>query len=472
MGIDAAVIGLYLLLMLAAGWWGLRRARSSEDFLLAGRRLGPVLYAGTMSAVVLGGASTIGGVRLGYLYGISGMWLVLMLGLGLITLSAAFARKLSRMRVYTLPEMLERRYNAPGRLIGGLVMTAYDLMVAVTATLAIGTVVDVLLGVPRIPAILVGGGIVVVYSVLGGMWSITITDMLQFVIMTIGIFAVLLPVGLRTAGGLDGLRGKLPGSAFDLTAIGGGTITTYFLIYFFGIIIGQDIWQRVFTARDARVATVAGVGAGVYCILYAVAGAVIGMCAAALYPGLENPDKAFATIADGILPVGIKGLVLAAALAAVMSTASACLLASSTILANDVYGRAVRGEDAVRTVGENRVWTLACGAVMVVLAVLVQDVVAALTVAYNLLVGALLVPVVGALLWRRGTSTGALAAMCVGSVVVVALMATQGLLANEPIYYGLAASAATFVVVSLLTPATDPTRLAAWDRRLRGEQLA
>ncbi len=470
MAIDAAVIGLYLLLMLAAGWWGMRRARSSEDFLLAGRRLGPVLYAGTLSAVVLGGASTIGGVSLGYIHGISGMWLVLMLGLGLITLSAVFARKLSRMRVYTLPEMLERRYNASGRLISGLVMTAYDLMVAVTATLAIGTVVDVLLGVPRIPAILVGGGIVVIYSVLGGMWSLTMTDIAQFAIMTIGIFAVLLPLGLASAGGVDGLRAALPESAFDPFALGGATITTYFLIYFFGIIIGQDIWQRVFTAREGLVATYAGVAAGVYCLLYAVAGAVIGMCAAALYPGLVNPDTAFATIADGVLPVGIKGLVLAAALAAIMSTASACLLASSTILANDVYGRAVRGQDTVRSVGENRAWTLACGLVMVALACLVQDVVAALTVAYNLLVGALLVPVIGALLWRRGTATGALSAMCVGSVVVITLMVTQGLLANEPIYYGLASSAVIFVVVSLLTRTTDPGQLAAWDRRLRGER--
>lgn len=471
MAIDIAIIVIYVLLMLGAGWVGLRRAKSSEDFLLAGRRLGPVMYAGTLSAVVLGGASTIGGVRLGYIYGISGMWLVLMLGLGLITLSALFARKLSQMRVYTLPEMLERRYDASGRLIGGIVMTAYDLMVAVTATLAIGTVVDVLLGVPRIPAIIVGGGVVVVYSVLGGMWSLTLTDIVQFIIMTIGIFAILLPMGLAAAGGLDGLRAGLPESAFDLTAIGGGTILTYFLIYFFGIIIGQDIWQRVFTARDAKVATVAGVGAGLYCVLYAVAGAVIGMSAAALYPDLENPDNAFATIADGILPVGVKGLVLAAALAAIMSTASACLLASSTILANDVYGRMVRGDDTVRTVGENRAWTLGCGVVMVVLACLVQDVVAALTVAYNLLVGALLVPVIGALVWRRATAVGALAAMVLGSVVVVFFMVTRGLLANEPIYFGLAASAVTFVVASLTTPATDPARLAAWDRRLRGESL-
>jgi SSS family solute:Na+ symporter len=467
---DHLVIVVYLVLMLGAGWWGLQRARSRTDYLLAGRRLGPTLYTGTLAAVVLGGASTIGGVRLGYLYGISGMWLVLLLGLGIVTLSVFFAGRLTRLRVYTLPEMLERRYNRSGRLIAGLVMTAYDLMVAVTATLAIGTVIDIVLGVPRVPSILIGGGVVVVYCVLGGMWSITLTDIAQFVIMTVGIFFILLPMGLHRAGGWDGMRAELPESYFDPTAIGGDTIFTYFLIYFFGIIIGQDIWQRVFTARSERVAKYSGLGAGLYCMAYAVVGAIIGMTAAVLYPNLDVPDTAFATLADGVLPIGLKGLVLAAALAAVMSTASACLLASSTILANDVYGRAIRGQDTVQSVRKNRMWTLGCGIVMLLLAAVVQDVVAALTIAYNLLVGGLLVPVLGALFWRRATAAGAIAGMAAGSAVVVIFMLTSGLLANEPIYYGLAASAAAFVVVSLLTPPTESGHLEAWDRRIKGEE--
>ena len=466
--IDIAVIVVYFALMLGMGWWGLRRARSSDDYLVAGRRLGPALYTGTLSAVVLGGASTIGGVRLGYLYGISGMWLVFMLGLGIIALSVFFAGRLSRLDVYTLPEMLERRYSAAGRLLGGVVMAAYDLMVAVTATLAIGTVVDVVIGVPRVPAILIGGGIVVVYTVLGGMWSITLTDIVQFGIMTVGIFLILLPIGLDQAGGVAGLRDSLPDSYFSVTGIGGSTIFTYFLIYFFGIIIGQDVWQRVFTARNAEVARYAGLGAGLYCMLYAVAGAVIGMSAAVLYPGLEVPDNAFATIVDGALPVGLKGLVLAAALAAVMSTASACLLAAATILANDVWGRFRRGSDGA-SLSENRGWALCCGVVVVVLSCLVQDVVAGLTVAYNLLVGGLLVPVIGALVWRRATGTAALAAMAIGSLVVVVLMVRDGLLANSPVYYSLAASLVVFVAVSLLTRSSDPERLDAWERRLRGE---
>ncbi|TLP75727.1 sodium:solute symporter [Nesterenkonia sphaerica] len=460
MSVDLLIIVLYLVVMLAAGYWGYRRSRNNDDYLVAGRRLGPMFYMGTLAAVVLGGASTVGGVSLGYQYGISGMWLVFWLGVGIIALSVLFSGVLTRLKVYSLPEMLERRYGtAASRAISGVVMVGYDLMVAVTSILAIGTVVNVMIGVPQIPAILIGGAVVVIYSVLGGMWSISLTDILQFGIMTVGIFLILLPVALHSAGGWSGLQNSLPESFFDPVAIGGDTIFTYFLIYFFGIIIGQDIWQRVFTARSPKVARFAGLGAGLYCMAYAVVGAIIGMTAATLYPNLEIADNAFAVVAEGVLPIGLSGLVLAAALAAVMSTASATLLASATILANDVWGRLVQGKERVETMKESRIWVLAAGVVVILISLVVRDVVGALTVAYNLLVGGLLVPVIGALVWRRATPHGAFAAMILGSVTVILFMFVAGLMANEPIYYGLAISAVSFIAVSLLGPKSDEDTL-------------
>ena len=85
---DVAIVIAYLVAMIAFGFWGKRRATTESDFLVAGRRLGPVLYSGTMAAIVLGGASTIGGVGLGYQYGLSGMWLVVAIGTGILLLIA------------------------------------------------------------------------------------------------------------------------------------------------------------------------------------------------------------------------------------------------------------------------------------------------------------------------------------------------------------------------------------------------
>jgi SSS family solute:Na+ symporter len=473
MAVDYLVIVVYLAGMLAMGWWGMRRARSKSEFLVAGRRLGPAMYSGTMAAIVLGGASTIGGVGLGYQYGLSGAWMVFTIGLGLLALSVFFSARIARLKVYTVSEMLDLRYGG-GRagIISGVVMWAYTLMLAVTSTIAYATIFDVLFDINRTLAIVLGGSIVVAYSTLGGMWSITLTDMVQFVVKTVGVLLLLLPIAVVKAGGFSEMKAQLPTGYFDPLGIGGETIFTYVLIYTFGMLIGQDIWQRVFTARSDRTAKWGGTVAGTYCLAYALAGAVIGTAAKVLYPKLGSADDAFATIVKDELPVGVRGLVLAAALAAVMSTSSGALIACATVANNDIWSR-LRGigkapEDAHDEVKGNRAFILLMGLAVIGTAIAIDNVVEALTVAYNLLVGGLLVPILGGLVWKRGTVYGALASVVVGGLAVIVLMATHGILANEPVYYGLLASLAAYLVVSLATPATDAAVLAAWRERLSG----
>jgi SSS family solute:Na+ symporter len=464
--LDYAVIAAYVLGMIGMGWWGMRRATSKSEYLVAGRRLGFGMYSGTMSAVVLGGASTIGGVGLGYKFGISGAWMVFAIGLGILLLSALFARRIVRLKVYTVSQMLDLRYGGNSSTISGLVMAAYTLMLTVTSTIAYSTIFNVLFGLPKSVGVIIGGSIVVLYSVLGGMWSITLTDIVQFVVKTVGILFLLLPISLATAGGFDGIRQRLADPAlFEVGNIGTTTIVTYLLIYVFGLLIGQDIWQRVFTAKSPKVATWGGITSGLYCLVYAVAGALIGLAGKALYPNIANKDEAFATIVENLLPTGVRGLVLAAALAAMMSTSSGALIACATVASNDIWRRRT-GSD----VHDNRMFTLVIGIVAIAIAVALNDVVAALTVAYNILVGGLLVAIIGGLVWKRGTRLGAMVSMAVGSLTAIGFMVFVDVYANEAIYYSLGSSFVTYVVVSLATPATDPAVLAQWDRRLAGEE--
>jgi SSS family solute:Na+ symporter len=337
-------------------------------------------------------------------------------------------------------------------VVSAAIMAAYALMIAVTSTIASGTVFNSLLGVSTTVAVLIAGGVVVLYCVTGGMWSLTLTDIIQFVIMTVGIFLLLLPFAIGEAGGLGAMQDKLPDSYFEPAAIGWNTIFTYFLLFFFGLMIGQDIWQRIFTGRDEKVVRRGTIFAGVYCMLYGIVGALIGAAAKVVLPKLDSPDEAFAAIAEKVLPNGITGLVLAAALAAIMSTASAALLASSTIMANDLL-------TLVRKVGDpvlaTRITTLIVGVAVVGVSLVLNDVVGALTVAYDLLTGALFVPIVLGLLWTRGTSRAAVASMAVSSVVIVGLLIVSGLYSNDPIIYGLLSSLVVYVSVSLV-PSSAP----------------
>ncbi len=477
---DYAVIALYIAGMIGVGWFGLRLAKTKSDYLVAGRRLGWFMYSGTMSAVVLGGASTVGGVKLGYTYGISGMWLVVTIGVGILVLHAVFARRLVKLRVYTVGEMLDLRYGGSTSAISGVVMWAYTLMLTVTSTLAFATIFKVLFNIPSWAGIAIGGSIVVLYSVLGGMWSITLTDIVQFVIKTIGILLILLPVSIASAGGFDGMAARLDESYFELTSIGGDTIFTYFLIYSFGLLIGQDIWQRVFTARTPGIATGGGIISGVYCLVYGLAGALIGTAAKALYPTLASAQDAFATIVEEQLPAGVRGLVLAAALSAMMSTASGALIACSTVSTSDLLSKLrlkksvtkSEGGDPHAEVSKNRITTLVLGIVAIGIAMVVDDVVNALTIAYDILVGGLLVAIIGGLVWKRATRQGALASMVVGTVVVIAFMFIDGVEANSPIYWGLGSSLVVYLLVSLLTPRTSDEILGTWTDRLNGSAVA
>ncbi|HEX2247926.1 MAG TPA: sodium:solute symporter [Arthrobacter sp.] len=473
--------------MLLFGWWGKSRTKNNSDYLVAGRRLGGLLYTGTMAAVVLGGASTVGGVGLGYKFGLSGMWLVVAIGTGVLLLSLLFAPTLQKLKIYTVAQMLTLRYGVSATKVSGIVMLAYTLMLCATSTGAYATILVVLFGWERWLAITVGGAIVLIYSTIGGMWSITLADMAQFVIKTIGVFLLMLPFTWNAAGGLDGIRERVDASFFDIGGIGAQTIITYFVVYTLGLLIGQDIWQRVFTARTPEVARWGGATAGIYCILYGAAGALIGMAAAVVIPGLENQDDVYADVAMNLLPIGIGGIVLAAAVAAMMSTASGTLIAAATVAKADVvpFVRSWFGKPAHHEHGDNpehdvqgsRWYVLGLGALAIVLAILVQDVVAALTIAYDILVGGLLIAILGGLVWKRGTGLGAAASMAAGSVVTLTTMIIlevnaenqyDGIYANEPIYYGLIASLVAYVVVSLTTKPTDPAVREAWDLRVAG----
>lgn len=497
--INSAIVIAYLLAMLAFGWWGKSRTKNSSDYLVAGRRLGPFLYTGTMAAVVLGGASTVGGVGLGYQHGISGAWLVIAIGIGVLLLSMFFAPRLQRLRIFTVSQMLTLRYGSKNATnASAVVMLAYTLMLCATSTGAYATIFMVLFGWERWLAIAIGGAIVLVYSTIGGMWSITLADQVQFVIKTVGVFALMLPFALAAAGGFDGIRAGLAGidervrdSFFSWDGMGVQTVITYFVVYTLGLLIGQDIWQRVFTAKTPTVARWGGSTAGIYCVLYGIAGAIIGMSARVALPNIDidalGKDVVYAEVAMTLLPVAVGGIVLAAAVAAMMSTASGALIAAATVARNDVtpfvagwFGKDIEvntGRNPEHDVAANRYWVLGLGVVSIILAIIVNDVVAALTIAYDILVGGLLVPILGGLVWKRGNGIGAALSMAAGTIVTLTTMIVLeiaseekfgGVYANEPIYYGLAASLVVYIVVSLLTPATRDEVSRHWADRVSG----
>jgi SSS family solute:Na+ symporter len=197
--------------------------------------------------------------------------------------------------------------------------------------------------------------------------------------------------------------------------------------------------------------------------------ALIGMVAAVRFPGLEDSQSAFATVAVSLLPSGLAGVVLAASLSALMSTASGTLLASATVLASDVYRRFLEPDlDDARFLWTSRLLTGILGIGVVAVSLLLRDVITALDVAYTFLTGAVFMPVAAALFWKRATATGTLVSMCASALAATAAMIVFGPGSTPPIVVGLLTSFLTLVLVSVATPPPEAGLLRTWQSRLSG----
>ncbi|MFC0612011.1 sodium:solute symporter [Scopulibacillus daqui] len=435
---DFVIIFAYFTVLISVGVLSSRKIKSKSDFLVAGKRLGYGLYVPAMSAVVLGGASTFGSTALGYQYGISGMWLVGMIGFGILGMGIFFSNRLSDLNIVSVSELLAKRFGKSSRLYSALIMAVYDMMVAVVAIIAMGEMFSSMFHWSNVMSIITGGAIVVFYTMLGGMWAVTLTDVIQFWVMTIGLLLILLPLSIFHAGGFDNAVHHLKPGALDITGIGGKAIFSYFLLYFFGMMIGQDVWQRALTSKNKSVMRKGTIMAGLYCIIYGISGAVIGMMASILLPSLHDPQKALPDLIQNILPTGLLGLVIAAIASAIMSTASGTIMASSTIIVNDFILPFSRSKkDDLKEIKCVRLMNLLVGAAAILIAAALQNVVDALNVAYALLTGSILLPVIAALFWKGISKKVVMASMVASSAVVVLDLMIEGISSLNPIIYGL-----------------------------------
>jgi SSS family solute:Na+ symporter len=461
-GIDVGIVIAYFVIIITVGFISSKRAKTSDTYLVAGQRLGYWMTFACLSAVMLGGASTIGTTTLGYNYGISGMWMVVMLGLGLALVGVLLYRRIRKFRVLTVAELLTKRFGNKAGILSALVSAVYTMMVCATQVIAMGTILQSLLHWDPTTSMIVVGAIVILYTILGGMWAVTLTDFIQFFLIVIGVLGIMLPFCLGAAGGMEGVVSNVPAEYWDITNIGWPTIIQFFFLYALGALVGQDIWQRYLTARSVKVARRSGIASGLFILIYAIGCALIGMAAFVVMPNFDTPSFVFATMANNVIPTGFLGIVLAAVLAVLMSTASGTLLASASLITNDivkpisVYRRTKSGKAAMeaakadlRSLHVSRRATLVIGILAMIVAVALQDVLVALDVSYAILSGGLFFPIIMALFWRRATPRAAIISIVGSSVCVCIGLGVMGLTAIEPIAIGLVVGLVLMVGVTL-----------------------
>ena len=338
MNTTLCIIIIYMVLMVGIGVFAAKRkVKNTKDFFLAGRNLGPFMMAGTLAAAEIGGGSTVGVAEKAFGdWGISAGWYVVCAGVGIFLVSFV-APYLRRAMATTVPEILCRRYGKPSHILSTTLSILGLFIATAVQIIATSTIISVVTGMNMKLTIVIVSIVVTLYTMLGGLVSVTLTDIVHIFFITIGM-ACAAPIIIHNAGGWQSIVTDLPQEYLLFTKVGWKTILGLILMYFMTFSTGQEAVQRYFAAKDIKSARLGSMLCALIMALYGFIPACIGLVSRARFPEIE-PSSAMATAAINFAPPIVAGIVLAAVVAATMSSASSNMIAVSTLFTKDVYER-------------------------------------------------------------------------------------------------------------------------------------
>ncbi len=456
--VERVLVVLYLVGCVGIGIFASRKVLGSRDeYWVAGRRIGTTVNAMAIMASLASGGSIIGVMGLAYSQGIPAT-LALFAGavLGFPLASILVARQLRNFGKYTITDFLAFRYpNSVVRyLVPSLIVIAFTIYI-VAQLKAAGITAYALLGIPYDTAIVLATLVFIVYVSFGGMVAITWTDMIQGALMLIVVLGAALAMVWRVGSPMELMR-QATAVAPELGQVKHQPVASYlgyFVIWATAIPVIPHIVMRVSTARDAKGARMSlNLAMLAYSVMILAAVLVIVPVGKLHFPGLEDADQVFLKVMGSEFPTLIRGVAVAAVLAAVMSTTDALLLACSSAIAHDILGGLLKGRASEKTMAVIRVgaaWVV--GLLALYWALSPPELISKFyTAGVGLLSASLFVPTIAGLWWKRANLVGGTAALVAGAATYILAELEVLDLGIAPVVVALAASAIAMLVGGLL----------------------
>jgi SSS family solute:Na+ symporter len=478
MSLLVAVVFAYPVILLGVSIWRSRSVKSHADFMVAGRSVPVAMLVGTLVCTWIGSGSLFGGAGLAYRTGIAELWFSFGGWVGLV-IAYFIAGRVRRIAQYTVPDLLEQRYNAGARVFGTLAVVLAYVTIAAYQFRGGGWILSIVTDGAISPemGMYITAAVVVVFTVMAGMVSIVTVDIFNGTIITLGVLFAL-PYMVYSQGGVGEVMANLP--AQHTTVLGGHNPLWVFGVAMptFLLILGESgMYQKFFAAKNAQAARRAVVGmlAGIMVIETTLA--LLAIVGRSAYPNLMDETSVVGRAASETiilymarhgLPVVAGAMLLAASIAIVLSTGNTFLLVPSTNISRDIYERFMdpKASDQ-RKLLVQRLSIVVFGVMGIILLDYFPTVLSMALYAYSL-VGASLTPaLMAAFLWRRVTPQGGLACIAGGliSIVGIKILSTAGVdfslslggtlfdfaSSDYIVMPGVIISTSLLVVVSLLT---------------------
>ncbi|MCZ6854386.1 MAG: sodium:solute symporter family protein [Gammaproteobacteria bacterium] len=454
-------VAIYIAMMVTVGIYASKKTHTATEFIVAGRSLPIWLLTTTIIATWFGGGMLIGGAGAAYDNGLLGniadpfgATVCLML-VGLF-----FVRIFRRLKLLTFVDFVEQRFGRAASIIASIAGLVSSIFWVAGMLVAFGIVFETLTGTPLIIGILGGSLVVILYTTMGGMLAVALTDFVQMGVIAIGL-VMLLVVVLIDAGGWGVVAAQLPETTFRMYPLEhtGEQWLNYLRAWvIFGIadIASQSLIGRALAAKSERVAQHSFYLAAIGYLGFGMIPVLLGIIGSVTMPGIGDSESIIPALAfEHLHPVAI-AVFVGAVLAAIMSSCDSALLAASSIVSTNLLPLVKREPSDKLRLQVVRWGIPACGLISIGIALNSQVVFNTMLDGNILMLAAVIVPFILGVWWKKANRAGALAAMLMG---IVSWLTTSQIFPELPgDLVGLTVSLVTMLVVTQLTQKFDPPR--------------
>jgi len=419
--LDYAIIIIYLSIVLFVGLSSGKGMKSLQEFSVSHRSYTSIVIFATLSASFIGGGFSIGNAEKVFRLGIVNIVALWGFSLKELLVAGFIAPRMGNFPdVISVGDIMEQGYGKLGRVVTGFFSVFLCAGIVGAQVGAMGLIFNVFLGIEPLWGILIGCGIVIAYSTIGGMRAVVLTDIIQFCVLAIGLPAALI-FGIVKLGGFSAIRAAVPAGHFSVPpeAMTVGAFLSLFLTFLLGETLVPPYVQRLFIGKDAAHTARGTMLSGIFSIpFFAITGA-IGLVALVLDPKLD-PNLAMPYVIRTVLPAGVRGVVIAGVISIVMSSADSFLNGAATGCINDIV-KPLRKNP----LSERQELLLAkltncfVGVLAVIFAIKIRSILDILIYAYNFWAPVILVPLAAVLLGVRVTKAGFLTGTIAGAAGVL-----------------------------------------------------
>lgn len=399
-------LNLYFLIILAIGYNSFKKIKGSSDFFVANREANVFQITGSLLATVLGSSAILGSVAFAYSSGWAGAWFLLCASIGLIALFPLIDY-FEDFKGYNLPELMGNFYGKEVQTLSSIIIPIAWIGIIAAQIMGAAQIIGIFTDITYTTAVILSGLVFIIYTILGGQFSIIKTDCIQLIFILIGLILCYL---FTRSTEIPYEIPKLINNKFSY-----GDLAVLILTYSSTFFVGPDIYSRIFCAKNNNVAKKSILLSIGILIPLAFILAGIGIHAAYKFPELGAGQAPLLHVADNILPKPISIFLYFGLLSAVISSADTCLLTASSIFTG-IFTKNLENKSSIKF---TRFFILIFGIFSILVALKLKFILSSLLLALSVYSGALIIPCFAGIIGYRANKKFVLTAIILGGLIAL-----------------------------------------------------